>query len=122
MTLADRSEGISSPRAAGKSEITRPDIIAQTAAYFGPTQDELTGPSCRQSAMARRPRRCNGVSESPPRYCPRSVSSSARDHTTVVRTPTEEINQLLAERRPVSQTSTASSPTASRDAGARGRA
>ncbi|WP_322937496.1 chromosomal replication initiator protein DnaA [Nocardioides bizhenqiangii] len=85
----------------GEPEITAPLIIAQTAAYFGLTIDELTGPSRgRHLVMARQIamylcRELTGLSL--PKI---GAQFGNRDHTTVMYAE-RKINQLLGERRAV---------------------
>ncbi|MGY2701205.1 MULTISPECIES: chromosomal replication initiator protein DnaA [unclassified Nocardioides] len=85
----------------GEPEITAALIIAQTAAYFGLSIDELTGPSrgrhlvlARQIAMYL----CRELTDlSLPKI---GAQFGNRDHTTVMYAD-RKINQLLAERRAV---------------------
>ncbi len=85
----------------GEPEITAPLIIAQTAAYFGVSIEDLTGPSRgrhlvqgRQIAMYL----CRELTElSLPKI---GQQFGNRDHTTVMYAD-RKINQLLAERRSV---------------------
>ncbi len=85
----------------GEPEITAPLIIAQTAAYFGLTIDELTGPSrgrhlvlARQIAMYL----CRELTAlSLPKI---GQQFGNRDHTTVMYAE-RKIGRLLAERRAV---------------------
>ncbi|MEO9322351.1 chromosomal replication initiator protein DnaA [Nocardioides sp. C4-1] len=85
----------------GEPEITAPLIIAQTAAYFGLSIEELTGPSrgrhlviARQIAMYL----CRELTElSLPKI---GAQFGNRDHTTVMYAE-RKINQLLGERRAV---------------------
>jgi chromosomal replication initiator protein len=85
----------------GEPEITAPLIIAQTAAYFGLSIEELTGPSrgrhlvlARQIAMYL----CRELTEmSLPKI---GQQFGGRDHTTVMYAQ-RKIAQLLAERRAV---------------------
>lgn len=85
----------------GEPEITPAAIIAQTAAYFGVSIDELTGPSRgrhlvqgRQIAMYL----CRELTDlSLPKI---GQQFGNRDHTTVMYA-NNKINQLLAERRSV---------------------
>ncbi|HQR26816.1 MAG TPA: chromosomal replication initiator protein DnaA [Nocardioides sp.] len=85
----------------GEPEITAPLIIAQTAAYFGVTIEDLTGPSRgrhlvqgRQIAMYL----CRELTDlSLPKI---GAQFGNRDHTTVMYAD-RKINQLLAERRSV---------------------
>ncbi len=85
----------------GEPEITAPLIIAQTAAYFGVSIEDLTGPSRgrhlvqgRQIAMYL----CRELTElSLPKI---GAQFGNRDHTTVMYAD-RKINQLLAERRSV---------------------
>jgi len=85
----------------GEPEITAGLIIAQTAAYFGLTIDELTSPSRgRHLVMARQIamylcRELTGLSL--PKI---GEQFGGRDHTTVMYAE-RKINQLLAERRAV---------------------
>nr|WP_036517934.1 MULTISPECIES: chromosomal replication initiator protein DnaA [unclassified Nocardioides] len=85
----------------GEPEITAPLIIAQTAAYFGLTIEELTGPSRgRHLVMARQIamylcRELTGLSL--PKI---GAQFGNRDHTTVMYAE-RKINQLLGERRAV---------------------
>jgi len=84
----------------GEPEITAGLIIAQTAAYFGLSIEELTGPSRgRHLVMARQIamylcRELTGDS------LPKIGAQFNRDHTTVMYAE-RKINQLLAERRAV---------------------
>jgi len=85
----------------GEPEITAPLIIAQTAAYFGVSIEDLTGPSRgrhlvqgRQIAMYL----CRELTDlSLPKI---GAQFGNRDHTTVMYAD-RKINQLLAERRSV---------------------
>jgi chromosomal replication initiator protein len=85
----------------GEPEITAPLIIAQTAAYFGLSIEELTGPSrgrhlviARQIAMYL----CRELTNlSLPKI---GAQFGNRDHTTVMYAE-RKINQLLGERRAV---------------------
>ncbi len=85
----------------GEPEITAAQIIAQTAAYFGVSIEELTGPSRgrhlvtgRQIAMYL----CRELTDlSLPKI---GAQFGNRDHTTVMYAD-RKINQLLAERRAV---------------------
>ncbi|GAA3670249.1 hypothetical protein GCM10022237_32570 [Nocardioides ginsengisoli] len=85
----------------GEPEITASLIIAQTAAYFGLSIDELTGPSRgRHLVMARQIamylcRELTGLSL--PKI---GAQFGNRDHTTVMYAE-RKINQLLGERRAV---------------------
>lgn len=85
----------------GEPEITAPLIIAQTAAYFGLTIEELTGPSRgRHLVMARQIamylcRELTGLSL--PKI---GAQFGNRDHTTVMYAE-RKINSLLGERRAV---------------------
>nr|WP_241248705.1 chromosomal replication initiator protein DnaA [Nocardioides sp. KC13] len=85
----------------GEPEITAGLIIAQTAAYFGLSIDELTGPSRgRHLVMARQIAMylCRELTEdSLPKI---GKHFGGRDHTTVMYAE-RKINQLLAERRAV---------------------
>ncbi len=85
----------------GEPEITAPLIIAQTAAYFGLSIDELTGPSRgRHLVMARQIAMylCRELTAlSLPKI---GAQFGNRDHTTVMYAD-RKINQLLAERRAV---------------------
>jgi chromosomal replication initiator protein len=85
----------------GEPEITAALIIAQTAAYFGLSIDELTGPSRgRHLVMARQIAMylCRELTElSLPKI---GAQFGNRDHTTVMYAD-RKINQLLAERRAV---------------------
>ncbi|WP_028659981.1 chromosomal replication initiator protein DnaA [Nocardioides insulae] len=85
----------------GEPEITAGLIIAQTAAYFGLTIEELTGPSRgRHLVMARQIAMylCRELTElSLPKI---GAQFGNRDHTTVMYAE-RKINQLLAERRAV---------------------
>ena len=85
----------------GEPEITAGLIIAQTAAYFGLTIDELTGPSRgRHLVMARQIAMylCRELTElSLPKI---GAQFGNRDHTTVMYAD-RKINQLLQERRAV---------------------
>jgi chromosomal replication initiator protein len=85
----------------GEPEITAALIIAQTAAYFGLSIDELTGPSRgRHLVMARQIAMylCRELTDlSLPKI---GAQFGNRDHTTVMYAD-RKINQLLAERRAV---------------------
>jgi chromosomal replication initiator protein len=85
----------------GEPEITAGLIIAQTAAYFGLTIEELTGPSRgRHLVMARQIAMylCRELTDlSLPKI---GAHFGGRDHTTVMYAE-RKINQLLAERRAV---------------------
>ncbi|MBU2110353.1 MAG: chromosomal replication initiator protein DnaA [Actinobacteria bacterium] len=85
----------------GEPEITAGLIIGQTAAYFGLTIDELTGPSRgRHLVMARQIAMylCRELTDlSLPKI---GAQFGNRDHTTVMYAD-RKINQLLAERRAV---------------------
>lgn len=85
----------------GEPEITATLIIAQTAAYFGLTIDELTGPSrSRHLVMARQIAMylCRELTAlSLPKI---GAQFGKRDHTTVMYAE-RKINQLLGERRAV---------------------
>ena len=85
----------------GEPEITAGLIIAQTAAYFGVTIDELCGPSRgRHLVMARQIAMylCRELTDlSLPKI---GAQFGNRDHTTVMYAD-RKINQLLAERRAV---------------------
>lgn len=85
----------------GEPEITAGLIIAQTAAYFGLSIDELTGPSRgRHLVMARQIAMylCRELTDlSLPKI---GQQFGGRDHTTVMYAE-RKINQLLAERRSV---------------------
>jgi chromosomal replication initiator protein len=85
----------------GEPEITAPLIIAQTAAYFGLSIEELTGPSRgRHLVMARQIAMylCRELTDlSLPKI---GAQFGNRDHTTVMYAD-RKINQLLAERRAV---------------------
>jgi chromosomal replication initiator protein len=85
----------------GEPEITATLIIAQTAAYFGLSLEELTGPSRgRHLVMARQIAMylCRELTDlSLPKI---GAQFGNRDHTTVMYAD-RKINQLLAERRAV---------------------
>ncbi len=85
----------------GEPEITAAMIIAQTAAYFGLSIEELTGPSRgRHLVMARQIAMylCRELTDlSLPKI---GAQFGNRDHTTVMYAD-RKINQLLAERRAV---------------------
>ena len=85
----------------GEPEITAALIIAQTAAYFGLSIEELTGPSRgRHLVMARQIAMylCRELTDlSLPKI---GAQFGNRDHTTVMYAD-RKINQLLAERRAV---------------------
>jgi chromosomal replication initiator protein len=85
----------------GEPEITAGLIIAQTAAYFGLSIEELTGPSRgRHLVMARQIAMylCRELTDlSLPKI---GAQFGNRDHTTVMYAD-RKINQLLAERRAV---------------------
>jgi chromosomal replication initiator protein len=85
----------------GEPEITAALIIAQTAAYFGLSIEELTGPSRgRHLVMARQIAMylCRELTDlSLPKI---GQQFGNRDHTTVMHAD-KKIRQLLAERRSV---------------------
>ncbi|WP_110240422.1 chromosomal replication initiator protein DnaA [Nocardioides gilvus] len=84
----------------GEPEITSPLIIAQTAAYFGVSIEDLCGPSRgRHLVMARQIAMylCRGLTSM---SLPQIGKEFGRDHTTVMYAD-RKITQLLAERRAV---------------------
>ncbi|MGA8255863.1 MAG: chromosomal replication initiator protein DnaA [Nocardioides sp.] len=85
----------------GEPEITAPLIIAQTAAYFGLTIEELTGPSRGRHLVMARQIAMYLCRELTPLSLPKiGAQFGNRDHTTVMYAD-RKINQLLAERRAV---------------------
>ncbi len=85
----------------GEPEITAPLIIAQTAAYFGVTIEDLTGPSRGRHLVQGRQIAMYLCRELTPLSLPKiGAQFGNRDHTTVMYAD-RKINQLLAERRSV---------------------
>ncbi|MGI8524406.1 MAG: chromosomal replication initiator protein DnaA [Nocardioides sp.] len=85
----------------GEPEITAALIIAQTAAYFGLSIDELTGPSRGRHLVMARQIAMYLCRELTPLSLPKiGAQFGNRDHTTVMYAD-RKINQLLAERRAV---------------------
>lgn len=85
----------------GEPEITAPLIIAQTAAYFGLSIEELTGPSRGRHLVMARQIAMYLCRELTPLSLPKIGGHFGnRDHTTVMYAD-RKINQLLAERRAV---------------------
>jgi chromosomal replication initiator protein len=85
----------------GEPEITAPLIIAQTAAYFGVTIEDLTGPSRGRHLVQGRQIAMYLCRELTALSLPKiGAQFGNRDHTTVMYAD-RKINQLLAERRSV---------------------
>ncbi len=85
----------------GEPEITAGLIIAQTAAYFGLTIEELTGPSRGRHLVMARQIAMYLCRELTPLSLPKiGAQFGNRDHTTVMYAD-RKINTLLAERRAV---------------------
>lgn len=85
----------------GEPEITAPLIIAQTAAYFGLSIEELTGPSRGRHLVMARQIAMYLCRELTPLSLPKiGAQFGNRDHTTVMYAD-RKINKLLAERRAV---------------------
>ncbi|GAA5140556.1 chromosomal replication initiator protein DnaA [Nocardioides marinquilinus] len=85
----------------GEPEITAPLIIAQTAAYFSLSIEELTGPSRGRHLVMARQIAMFLCRELTPLSLPKiGQQFGGRDHTTVMYAE-RKINQLLAERRQV---------------------
>jgi chromosomal replication initiator protein len=85
----------------GEPEITAPLIIAQTAAYFGVSIEDLTGPSRGRHLVQGRQIAMYLCRELTPLSLPKiGAQFGNRDHTTVMYAD-RKINQLLAERRSV---------------------
>ncbi|WP_224766277.1 chromosomal replication initiator protein DnaA [Nocardioides campestrisoli] len=84
----------------GEPEITSPLIIAQTAAYFGVSIEDLTGPSRGRHLVLARQISMYLCRELTSMSLPRIGKEFGRDHTTVMYAD-RKINQLLAERRAV---------------------
>jgi chromosomal replication initiator protein len=84
----------------GEPEITSPLIIAQTAAYFGVSIDDLTGPSRGRHLVLARQISMYLCRELTSMSLPQIGKEFGRDHTTVMYAD-RKINQLLAERRAV---------------------
>ncbi len=85
----------------GEPEITAPLIIAQTAAYFSLSIEELTGPSRGRHLVMARQIAMYLCRELTPLSLPKiGAQFGNRDHTTVMYAD-RKINQLLAERRQV---------------------
>jgi chromosomal replication initiator protein len=85
----------------GEPEITAALIIAQTAAYFGISLEDLTGPSRGRHLVMGRQIAMYLCRELTPLSLPKiGAQFGNRDHTTVMYAD-RKINQLLAERRAV---------------------
>ncbi|MBE7325956.1 chromosomal replication initiator protein DnaA [Nocardioides sp. Y6] len=84
----------------GEPEITSPLIIAQTAAYFGVSIEDLTGPSRGRHLVMARQIAMYLCRELTSMSLPQIGKEFGRDHTTVMYAD-RKINQLLAERRAV---------------------
>lgn len=84
----------------GEPEITSPLIIAQTAAYFGVSIEDLCGPSRGRHLVMARQIAMYLCRELTPMSLPQIGREFGRDHTTVMYAD-RKINQLLAERRAV---------------------
>ncbi|MGI8645905.1 MAG: chromosomal replication initiator protein DnaA [Nocardioides sp.] len=85
----------------GEPEITAALIIAQTAAYFGISIEDLTGPSRGRHLVMARQIAMYLCRELTPLSLPKiGAQFGNRDHTTVMYAD-RKINQLLAERRAV---------------------
>jgi len=85
----------------GEPEITAALIIAQTAAYFGISIEDLTGPSRGRHLVIARQIAMYLCRELTPLSLPKiGAQFGNRDHTTVMYAD-RKINQLLAERRAV---------------------
>lgn len=85
----------------GEPEITTGLIIAQTAAYFGISLDEITGPSRGRHLVMARQIAMYLTRELTDLSLPKiGALFGGRDHTTVMYAE-RKINQLLAERRAV---------------------
>ena len=85
----------------GEPEITAPLIIAQTAAYFGVSVEDLTGPSRGRHLVQGRQIAMYLCRELTALSLPKiGAQFGNRDHTTVMYAD-RKINQLLAERRSV---------------------
>ncbi|WP_420846581.1 chromosomal replication initiator protein DnaA [Nocardioides jishulii] len=84
----------------GEPEITSPLIIAQTAAYFGVSIDDLCGPSRGRHLVMARQISMYLCRELTSMSLPQIGKEFGRDHTTVMYAD-RKINQLLAERRAV---------------------
>ena len=85
----------------GEPEITAPLIIAQTAAYFGLSIEEVTGPSRGRHLVMARQIGMYLCRELTPLSLPKiGAQFGNRDHTTVMYAD-RKINQLMQERRAV---------------------
>ncbi|MDN5896796.1 MAG: DnaA/Hda family protein, partial [Nocardioides sp.] len=85
----------------GEPEITAAQIIAQTAAYFGVSIEDLTGPSRSRHLVTGRQIAMFLCRELTALSLPKiGAQFGNRDHTTVMYAE-RKINQLLAERRSV---------------------
>ncbi len=85
----------------GEPEITAPTIIAQTAAYFGVSIEDLTGPSRGRHLVQGRQIAMYLCRELTALSLPKiGAQFGNRDHTTVMYAD-RKINKLLAERRSV---------------------
>ena len=84
----------------GEPEITSPMIIAQTAAYFGVSIDDLTGPSRGRHLVLARQIAMYLCRELTSMSLPQIGREFGRDHTTVMYAD-RKIHTLLAERRAV---------------------
>ncbi|KRF20546.1 hypothetical protein ASG90_18365 [Nocardioides sp. Soil797] len=85
----------------GEPEITAAAIIAQTAAYFGVSIEDLTGPSRSRHLVTGRQIAMYLCRELTSLSLPKiGAQFGGRDHTTVMYAD-RKINQLLAERRQV---------------------
>ncbi len=84
----------------GEPEITSPLIIAQTAAYFGVSIEDLCGPSRGRHLVMARQISMYLCRELTSMSLPQIGKQFGRDHTTVMYAD-RKINQLLAERRAV---------------------
>ncbi|MFC6154849.1 chromosomal replication initiator protein DnaA [Nocardioides yefusunii] len=84
----------------GEPEITSQLIIAQTAAYFGVSIDDLCGPSRGRHLVMARQIAMYLCRELTSMSLPQIGKEFGRDHTTVMYAD-RKINQLLAERRAV---------------------
>ena len=85
----------------GEPEITAAAIIAQTAAYFGVSIEDLTGPSRSRHLVTGRQIAMYLCRELTPLSLPKiGAQFGNRDHTTVMYAD-RKVNKLLAERRSV---------------------
>ena len=84
----------------GEPEITAGLIVAQTAAYFGISLDDLTGPSRGRHLVLARQIAMYLCRELTPMSLPQIGEEFHRDHTTVMYA-NNKIKDLLAERRAV---------------------